>query len=174
MQVQRVQTTDKTTFGTALGRNLCNFIRANSDGLTEENMRYINRIRHNGSNDTFLELEFATKEEQEKFNYIYKLNLHSDIIDRKNNVMRWCGSIYREFQDFITGKYSGQKIVTDNRFPIPIKNLKDNTYILVAKQFEDSSNLAEKIQEEVRQSEIAVEEYNKFEKDYINKIKRNK
>ena len=171
MQIQRIQTTNRTTFGTKIGKNLSEFIRLNGDGFTTEELRNLARIRNNKSYDTVLELEKATREEQQKYNYIYKLNLHSDIVDRKNNIMRWGGSIYREFQDFITGKHSGNVVVTDNRFPIPIKNIKENTYILVAKQFEDSSRLAEKIQEEIRQSQIANEEYAKFEKDYISKVK---
>ena len=83
MQIQRIQTTNRTTFGTKIGKNLSEFIRLNGDGFTTEELRNLARIRNNKSYDTVLELENVTREEQQKYNYIYKLNLHSNIVDRK-------------------------------------------------------------------------------------------
>ena len=79
MQIQRIQSTNQTSFGTKIGKNLSEFIRLNGDGFTTEELRNIARIRNNKSYDNVLELEKATREEQQKYNYIYKLNLHSDI-----------------------------------------------------------------------------------------------
>jgi len=169
MQVQKIQN-NQIIFGTRFGPRLTRFIENNYEVLTSDSRRNLANIRNNGI-DSVLELEPATKHEQEKYNYIYKLNLHSDIVDKKNDIMRLGRSLYREFQDYVTGKYSGKVFATDNRFPIPIKNIKENTYILVTKQFEDNNMLTEKIQEEIRQAQIVNEEFNKFEKDYIKKIK---
>lgn len=171
MQVQRVQTTNQTTFGTKLGKNLSEFIMSNRDGFLTSQLINIGRIKRNKFPDTVLELEPASLREQKMFNYIYKLNLHNEDIDKKNYILRSVNCIHEVFQHFLAVKNNGQEIVPDKRFPIYIKDLKDSTWILVAKQF-DNNRLAEKIEEEVNQSKIIVNEFDNFERNYISKYNK--
>ncbi len=171
MQVQRIQTANQTTFGTKFGKNLDEFIRINREGFTTRTIINISHIKKNNLNDTILELEPASPREQKMFNFIYKINLHSDTIDRKNQIMSSLKSIPRIFQEFARGRLGGKKIITDNIFPIFITNLGRNTWIDVAENFKDG-RLAEKIEEEVRQSRIVVDEFDKFEKNYLSRLNR--
>ena len=168
MQIQRIQS-NNTTFGTKFGKNLDNFIMSNRKYLSTKELMNIGRIKRNKYPNTILELEHATPREQKMFNYIYKINLHSDTIDRKNNIMSSLDCIPSIFQEYARGRFGGKEIITGNRFPIFIKNLKESTWISIAKHFEGNS-LSEKIEEEVSQSKLAVEEYRKFEENYLARI----
>ena len=77
--------------------------------------------------------------------------------------------IPRIFQEYARGRLGGKEIVTGTRFPIFIKDLNESTWIWIAKLFEGNS-LSEKIEEEVSQSKLAVEEYRKFEENYLARL----
>jgi len=169
MQVQRIQSTDNTAFGTRFGTNLTRFFENNKEVLSSENQRIIANIRNNGI-DSVLELENASEREKSMYHYKYVLNLHSKTIDRKNELMSCVTPLYRSFQDYIKGTVLGNVIATNNRFPVEIKALKEYTFIPIIQKFNDSFMLIDKIEKEAEQSEIIVKEFDKFKEDWLRKL----
>ena len=167
MRINNIQPT--TSFGTRYGKNLTRFIENNRDILTNDNFKNLSRIRNNGI-DSVLELEEASPKDKKMYNYKYYLNLTGGIIDKKNDKLRTKNTLSLQFKDYMTGEISGKPIVTDNRFPIPIKNIGDNTYILIAREFNDHRLLAERIEKEYEQAQIVEKEFPKFEQDYLKKL----
>lgn len=171
MQINRIQAANQTSFGTRFGKNLTRFLENNKEVLSNENQRILANIRNNGI-DSVLELEEASVKDKEMYNYKYVLNLHSKTIDRKNVLMNWRTSLYPCFQDHINGTVSGKVIATNNRFPVKIKDLKENTYIPIVQKFNDSFMLTDKIEKEAEQAEIIVKEFDKFKEDWLRKLTR--
>ena len=171
MHVQKIQLINQTSFGTRFGTNLTRFLENNKDVLSGENRRILSTIRKNGI-DSVLELEEASVKDKEMYNYKYILTLHSKTIDRKNELMNWRTSLYPCFQDYINGTVNGKVIATNNRFPVMIKDLKENTFIPVIRKFNDSFMLADKIEKEAEQAEIIVKEFDKFKEEWLKKLMR--
>lgn len=170
MQIQRIDS-NNTHFGTRFGPKLARLLENNSEVLTSDNRRILSNIRNNGINSV-LELEDATLHDKKMYNYRYVLKLHSPTIDRKNEIMNWKDTLYTNFQDYITGRISGNVIAKNDRFPIPVKDLKENTDILVLQKFNDKFCIHDRIEKEVKESETIVKEFEKFKKNFIEKLGR--
>ena len=165
----KIQPANNTVFGTRYGKNLTRFLENNKDVLTHDNYKNISMIRNNGI-DSVLELEEASAKDKKMYNYKYYLNLTGGIIDKKNNILRGKSSLNQQFKDYVTGEISGKPVVNDNRFPIPVKDLDENTYILIAKQFDSKNMLVDKIEKEYEQAKTVEKEFPEFEQNYLKKF----
>lgn len=173
MNIQSLQSSNQTNFGTRFGPKLTKFLEQNKESLSNENFRIISTIRNNGINSV-LELEDASFKEKKLFKYKYKLCIRGPKIDKKNYIMFWKDTLYTCFQDYIKGTVSGKPIATNNRFPVPINDLKENTFISVIQKFNDKFGLADKIEEEIKQSNIILREFNIFKQNWMDKLSTNK
>lgn len=169
MKLNRVESVNQTTFGTRFGKRLTKVLEDNKDTLSGENRRILSNMRNNGLNSV-LELEDSSFCDKQTYNYKYVLRLHSEAIDRKNNLKNMGESLYKSFLDYIKSRIGGKTIVADDRFPVPIKDMKDDTDLFVLKAFSDKSNWPEKIEKEVEQADIIVKAFDNFAEDWCEKL----
>lgn len=163
MKVSSVQP-NNTTFGTRYGKNFSKFIEESKDKLTSEQIKNISMIRNNGINSV-LELEEASA--GDKLHGIkYNLNLTGGVFDRNNYYMNWGTPMHKTFQEKIK-TVSGAKQTTP--FPIPIKDLNENTTSEIAKQFNEGNGLEDKIRKEYDRATRIENEFKKFEQEWYSK-----
>ena len=173
MQVQRVKSANQTVFGTRFGPKLTKFLEKNKETLSNENFRNLSNIRNNGINSV-LELEDASFMDKKSHNYKYKLSLSGPIINTKNYIMNWDDYLYKMFQDYINGSINGHAVANNKIFPVYIKDLKEDTLFSVLKKFNDDFGLLDKIEEEIKQSKIIIDEFKNFKHNWMNTLRTNK
>ena len=170
MKLNRIESTSQTAFGTRFGTRLTRLLEDNKDILTNENRRNLSNIRNNGLN-SILELEDASVHDKQMFNFKYVLRLHSDNVDKKNELMNLGESLYRNFRDYITGsRINGRTVAADNGLPVQIKDMKGDTDYFVLQAFSDRYNLPDKIEKEIKQADVIVKAFNKFSEDWYRKL----
>lgn len=165
MEIRNIGYQNNTTFGTRYGRGLSNFIIKNKDKLSHDNFKNLSMIRNNGLN-SILDIEEASLKEKEIYHYKYNIVLKGSSIDKKNEIMNGHDDINYRFNDYITGRYTGNPIVTDNRFPIHIKNTGNDTVYQVLKEFDSKNMLVEKIEKEHKESKIVEQEFDRFSDNF--------
>lgn len=164
MNVLEDQSTNDTKLENKIRKSLSEYIKSNSNVFATKELRMIARIRNIQPCSNVSVLENVVAEEREQYSNIYESKLQSNNDIRRNAIMCISEFINRAFR-----LYSGCKMSFAGSSVIPVIKFTNDTYILLENPFNES--LPEKIEEKILQFQIADDELNSFEKNYIGKIK---